>query len=115
MKMYGLGVGVAVVLSLSGSVGQAQQYFHGYLCTPDCSRHEVGYEWAQQHSITDPREYDGITQGFIEGCQAYAGEEGPYGSRDQSVPDAGVGSPVSVDSNNPDSAPNLPDDDASPE
>ena len=28
--------------------------FHGYACTVDCSGHEAGYNWAQEHDITDP-------------------------------------------------------------
>ena len=27
--------------------------FHGYDCTVDCSGHEAGYDWAEEHDITD--------------------------------------------------------------
>ena len=50
--------------------------FHGYTCTDDCSGHEAGYEWAGQNGITDASECSGNSQSFIEGCQAYADENG---------------------------------------
>lgn len=53
-----------------------QLTFHGYDCTDDCSGHRAGYEWAEEHNITDPDDCGGNSQSFIEGCKAYAGEEG---------------------------------------
>lgn len=50
--------------------------FHGYRCTVDCSGHEAGYRWAEQHDIHDPDDCGGKSQSFIEGCQAWA-EENP--------------------------------------
>jgi hypothetical protein len=50
--------------------------FHGYDCTVDCSGHQAGYEWAEEHDITDPSDCSGNSQSFIEGCQAYAEEQG---------------------------------------
>ncbi len=50
--------------------------FHGYDCTVDCSGHEAGYEWAEQEGITDPESCDGSSNSFIEGCRAYAEEQG---------------------------------------
>src|ERR1035438_6438518 len=50
--------------------------FHGYDCTVDCSGHEAGYQWAEEHDITDPSDCSGNSQSFIEGCQAYAEEQG---------------------------------------
>ena len=55
------------------------QTFDGYICTVDCSGHEAGYDWAERNGITDPSECSGNSQSFIEGCQSYAGESGPYG------------------------------------
>lgn len=52
--------------------------FHGYLCTVDCSGHEAGYEWAEEKGISDPDDCGGNSESFIEGCRAYAGEEGPH-------------------------------------
>jgi|YNPMSStandDraft_1061717.scaffolds.fasta_scaffold23882_2 hypothetical protein len=53
--------------------------FHGYICTEDCSGHEAGYEWAEEHDITDPDDCGGNSQSFIEGCQAYAEENSDDG------------------------------------
>jgi|GEM_PF-2287285 len=50
--------------------------FHGYICTQDCSGHEAGYEWAEDNGITDMDDCEGNSQSFIEGCQAYAEEQG---------------------------------------
>lgn len=110
MKMYGLAIGLSATLSLAAGVAHAQQYFHGYLCSPDCSRDEVGYEWAAQHSITDPRDCDGITQGFIDGCQAWAAEKGTDAREDESAPDADA----PIDTGNPDTDSTPPADDSSP-
>ena len=49
--------------------------FHGYDCTDDCSGHEAGYEWAEEHGITDPGDCGGNSDSFIEGCEAYAEEQ----------------------------------------
>lgn len=46
----------------------------GYPCTDDCSGHEAGYEWAEEHNIEDPDDCGGSSQSFTEGCQAYAEE-----------------------------------------
>lgn len=51
--------------------------FHGYDCLGDCSGHQAGYDWAEEKGITDPESCGGNSQSFIEGCKAYAGEEGP--------------------------------------
>jgi|ERR1700729_962665 len=52
--------------------------FHGFTCTEDCSGHEAGYEWAEQHDIDDPHTcYTGPrlsnpdNRSFSEGCEAY--------------------------------------------
>lgn len=50
--------------------------FHGYPCTKDCSGHEAGYSWAEEHDIHDPDKCGGKSQSFIEGCRAWA-EENP--------------------------------------
>jgi len=49
--------------------------FKGYECTQDCSGHEAGYQWAEDHNIDDPDDCGGNSQSFIEGCQAYAEEQ----------------------------------------
>lgn len=48
----------------------------GYPCTHDCSGHEAGREWAERRGIDDPDDCGGNSQSFIEGCQAYAEEQG---------------------------------------
>lgn len=48
--------------------------FHGYRCTVDCSGHEAGYRWAEEHDIRDPEDCGGKSQSFIEGCRAWAEE-----------------------------------------
>lgn len=50
--------------------------FHGYRCTDDCSGHEAGYQWAEEHDIHDPDDCGGKSESFIEGCRAWA-EENP--------------------------------------
>jgi hypothetical protein len=52
--------------------------FHGYACTVDCSGHEAGYNWAEEHDITDhddcPNDPNN-SHSFTEGCWAYADEQ----------------------------------------
>lgn len=55
---------------------EGQRTFGGYDCTDDCSGHEAGYEWANAQGIDDPSDCGGNSQSFIEGCEAYANENG---------------------------------------
>lgn len=50
--------------------------FNGYPCTDDCSGHEAGYEWAEEHDITqdDVDNYSGNSNSFMEGMQSYVDE-----------------------------------------
>jgi len=57
--------------------GEAGSYA-GYGCTVDCSGHEAGYDWAAENGITDPNSCGGNSWSFIEGCRAYAEENGGY-------------------------------------
>jgi len=59
--------------------------FHGYRCTDDCSGHEAGYEWAEEHEIHDPDDCGGKSESFIEGCRAWA-EENPADEKDPEDP-----------------------------
>ena len=52
--------------------------YAGYGCTVDCSGHEAGYEWAAERDITDPDDCGGNSWSFIEGCRAYAEENGGW-------------------------------------
>lgn len=56
--------------------------FHGYDCTVDCSGHEAGYQWAEEHDIKDADDCGGNSQSFIEGCRAYAEEQGDANDND---------------------------------
>lgn len=38
-------------------------------CTDDCSGHDAGYEWAEEHDITDADDCTGNSQSFVEGCE----------------------------------------------
>jgi hypothetical protein len=78
----GIGMVLAAVFALSTAPSRAQEYFHGYECTVDCSGHEAGYDWAATNGITDPNQCGGDSQSFIEGCQAFAEENyAPSGDR----------------------------------
>ena len=57
------------------SANDAPYTFHGYPCTIDCSGHEAGYRWAEEHGIDDPEDCGGNSESFIEGCRAYAEEQ----------------------------------------
>lgn len=59
----------------SGVDGSGLTYY-GYDCTQDCSGHEAGYAWAEENYITNPDDCGGDSQSFIEGCIAYAEENG---------------------------------------
>lgn len=52
--------------------------YAGYGCTQDCSGHEAGYQWAAENGITDPDNCGGNSWSFIEGCRAYAEENGGW-------------------------------------
>jgi hypothetical protein len=50
--------------------------FGGHTCTGDCSGHEAGYNWAEEHAIDDEDDCEkaGDTSNspsFAEGCKAY--------------------------------------------
>ena len=52
-------------------------------CTYDCSGHQAGYDWAEQHDIDDPDDCNGNSQSFIEGCEEYAEEQAPSVEEDE--------------------------------
>ena len=56
-------------------VGDEPGAFGGFGCTQDCSGHEAGYQWAQDHGITDESDCGGNSWSFQEGCVAYAQEQ----------------------------------------
>lgn len=56
------------------AASSAPLMFHGYPCTVDCSGHDAGYQWAEDHSIDDEDDCGGKSESFIEGCKAYVHE-----------------------------------------
>jgi hypothetical protein len=61
--------------------------FAGSPCTSDCSGHEAGYNWAEEHGIDDESDCDeaGDTSNspsFAEGCRAYVQENNPTDDTD---------------------------------
>ncbi len=57
--------------------------FHGYRCGgTDCLLHQHGYQWGADHRIVNPRDCQGTSEEFLEGCRAFAGVVGPLGERD---------------------------------
>jgi len=60
----------------TGSSDAAPHEFAGYECTEDCSGHEAGYAWAEEHAISDGDDCDAAGEhsnspSFAEGCHAY--------------------------------------------
>ncbi|WP_141233570.1 hypothetical protein [Lysobacter antibioticus] len=53
-----------------------------YTCTQDCSGHEAGFAWAQEHDFTDASDCGGNSQSFIEGCEAFANERQEQADRE---------------------------------
>lgn len=53
-----------------------------YVCTEDCSGHEAGFAWAQEHDVTDASDCSGNSQSFIEGCEAFAEERQEQADRE---------------------------------
>jgi hypothetical protein len=53
------------------SLGDSPGDVEGYGCTIDCSGHEAGYRWAEQHDVTDEGDCHGKSWSFEEGCVAY--------------------------------------------
>ena len=74
--LFGVGTVSVIFATTSGmtTATASAQTFRDYPCTQDCSGHEAGYNWAEQHGIEDPGNCDGNSHSFVEGCQAYAAE-----------------------------------------
>jgi hypothetical protein len=55
--------------------------FGGYDCSGDCSGHEAGYAWAEEHDIDDEDDCEAAggnsnSPSFAEGCKAYVSGDG---------------------------------------
>ena len=61
--------------------------FHGYECTVDCSGHQAGYDWAEQHDIDDEDDCGGNSESFIEGCKAFVQENAEPNDESRDEPD----------------------------
>jgi len=67
---------------------RAASFFSGHDCTEDCSGHEAGYKWAEQHAIDDEDDCDTAgdnsnSPSFAEGCKAFVdGENSSDSDRD---------------------------------
>jgi hypothetical protein len=72
----------------TGNSDRSPNTFAGYECTQDCSGHEAGYAWAEEHDITDGDACDAAGEhsnspSFAEGCHAYVdGDADPKQSED---------------------------------
>lgn len=58
-----------------GGSGEIACAFKGFDCTDDCSGHEEGYLWADEHRIASTSTCDGKSRSFLEGCIAYVLEQ----------------------------------------
>jgi len=67
--------------------------FAGDPCTSDCSGHEAGYNWAEEHDIDDEDACDtaGDTSNspsFAAGCRAYVNGQSPEEDDEEDTSDA---------------------------
>jgi hypothetical protein len=71
MRAYNMIVALPVfgMFALVYTARTHDRTYAGFNCTVDCSGHEAGYRWAEQHSIDD-EDYcpDGDSESFYEGC-----------------------------------------------
>jgi hypothetical protein len=83
MRVYLTMLAVVAAAAVTFSPSKAQERtFGGYECTEDCSGHKAGYEWAEEHNITDESDCGGNSQSFIEGCQTYTQDPSRGGLED---------------------------------
>jgi hypothetical protein len=63
---------VIAVISTVSCVDAVAATFDGYECVDKCQGHAAGYDWAENHGITDPHDCpSGNSQSFHEGCLSY--------------------------------------------
>ena len=72
--------------------------YAGYGCTQDCSGHDAGYQWAEEHGVTDASECGGTSWSFEEGCAAYAEEQSDQSEDDSGTDDSSTDSSDDGDS-----------------
>ena len=65
----------AIALVGSGGAGSVSaDSFGGNACLSNCSGHQAGYQWAQQHDIEDGSSCSGNSSSFNEGCRTFIEE-----------------------------------------
>ena len=72
---------------------EAPRQFDGYACREDCSGHEAGYRWAEEHDITDVEDCEAAGEhsnspSFAEGCESYVNGEGDPQESDDNEDDS---------------------------
>jgi len=87
----------------NGTPDTSPATFDGSDCTQDCSGHEAGYAWAQEHDIGDGNACDVAGQhsnspSFAEGCHAYV--DGAADSEDSGDSDSNSEDPGERDDEN---------------
>jgi hypothetical protein len=100
MRAYNMIVALPVfgMFALVYTARTHDRTYAGFNCTVECSGHEAGHRWAEQHSIDD-EDYcpDGDSESFYEGCIAYV-----RGMTDQADNGIGVGTPINPDADDDD-------------
>ncbi|MBD9501086.1 hypothetical protein IB256_09875 [Pseudomonas sp. PDM17] len=62
----------ALLLTFLANIAVAHSAtFDDYECTDDCSGHQAGYDWAEEHDISDESSCSTASQSFSEGCESY--------------------------------------------
>jgi len=63
---------VIAIISAVSCVDAVAATFDGYESVDQCEGHAAGYDWGENHGITDPEDCPpGNSQSFHEGCLAY--------------------------------------------
>ncbi|OCC01054.1 hypothetical protein BA190_30650 [Labrys sp. WJW] len=62
---------VGALFLFSAVPPSAAQSFGGNECTDDCSGHQAGYRWAEEHGINNSSDCGGNSESFREGCVTY--------------------------------------------
>lgn len=72
----GIGIFIWVAVASSGASGtsssESVNEYQPDTCIEDCSGHNAGYEWAQEHDIQDTSYDNGNSESFNEGVRDYA-------------------------------------------
>lgn len=74
--------GVVPNAASSSPLPSSPRTFAGYGCASDCSGHEAGFNWAEEHDIDNEDDCDAAgdtsnSPSFAEGCKAYVNGDSP--------------------------------------